>query len=134
MARRRNASVANIRGATHGGQILTSHVVALLASDLGEIQLRPLGMFRVRDLKQPEVLHKVPASGVPARFSCACDPGQRSAAHQNRANPRRADQRLETHPEGHSPSTTATTPRPPPDHDRQAQLHNEPDSPDFVGV
>lgn len=59
---------ARIRGAAHGGQILTSHVVALLASDLGEIQLRPLGMFRVRDFKQPEVLYQVHAPGLPARF------------------------------------------------------------------
>jgi len=59
---------ARIRSAAHGGQILTSHVVALLATGLGEIRLRPLGMFRVRDFDQPELLHQVRAPGLPATF------------------------------------------------------------------
>jgi class 3 adenylate cyclase len=59
---------ARVRGAAHGGQIITSHVVALLAGDLGDIRLRRLGMFRVRDFEQPEVLYQVHAPGLPERF------------------------------------------------------------------
>lgn len=59
---------ARVRAAAHGGQIITSHVVTLLANDLGEIRLRPLGTFRVRDFRQPEMLYQVHAPGCRRGF------------------------------------------------------------------
>ena len=49
-------------------QIVTSHVVAILAQDLADIRLRPLGSYRVHDFAQPELLHQVKAPGLPRAF------------------------------------------------------------------
>jgi class 3 adenylate cyclase len=59
---------ARVRATAHGGQIVTSHVVAILAQDLGDIRLRPLGSYRVRDFAEPELLHQVEAPGLPSAF------------------------------------------------------------------
>ena len=59
---------ARVRATAHGGQIVTSHVVAILAQDLVDIRLRPLGSFRVRDFAEPELLHQVEAPGLPRTF------------------------------------------------------------------
>lgn len=59
---------ARVRATAHGGQIVTSHVVAILAQDLADIRLRPLGSYRVRDFAEPELLHQVEAPGLSRDF------------------------------------------------------------------
>jgi class 3 adenylate cyclase len=39
---------ARVRATAHGGQIVTSHVMAILAQGLGDIRLRPLGSYGAR--------------------------------------------------------------------------------------
>ncbi len=61
---------ARICAAAHGGQILLSEAVHVLAAhDLAPgIGLRDLGQHRLKDLREPERLYQVVQSGLPADF------------------------------------------------------------------
>jgi class 3 adenylate cyclase len=61
-------AAARIRSAAHGGQILTSRVIADLAVAADGVKWRALGAHRLRDLGSPVELYQVDADGIPAEF------------------------------------------------------------------
>jgi class 3 adenylate cyclase len=61
-------TAARIRSAAHGGQVLTSRVVADLGGALAGVRFQGLGAHRLRDVAVPVELYQVCAEGVPAQF------------------------------------------------------------------
>lgn len=60
---------ARLRALAHGGQVLISNTADLLADGLPEgAALLPLGVHRLRDLRQPERVFQLSHAGLPAQF------------------------------------------------------------------
>jgi predicted ATPase/class 3 adenylate cyclase len=62
--------VARLRDAGHGGQILLSAVTATLVRGQAPdgVELRDLGVYRLRDLAEPEQVYQAAVWGLPADF------------------------------------------------------------------
>lgn len=61
--------VARLLAAGHGGQVLVSGPLADALRDLpGGIQLRPLGVFRLKDLEAPERIYQLVTADLPCDF------------------------------------------------------------------
>ena len=65
------ARAARIMAAAHGGQVLLSDAShALVADQLPEgVRVRTLGAYRLKDIPQPERLHQLEITGLPAAFA-----------------------------------------------------------------
>ena len=74
--------VARLRDAGHGGQVLLSGVTAALVRGQvpDGVELRELGVHRLRDLTEPEQVYQAAVWGLPADFPSLRTENDRSAA------------------------------------------------------
>ena len=59
---------ARVSAAAHGGQVLTSEVVATEAGKATDIELAPIGRYRLRDFDEPVQLHCLRGAGLETQF------------------------------------------------------------------
>ena len=59
---------ARVAAAAHGGQVLTSEVVATEAGKATDIELAPIGRYRLRDFDEPVQLHCLRGAGLETQF------------------------------------------------------------------
>ena len=61
---------ARIAAAAHGGQVVLSEAVRLLAGSqlAGEVSVRDLGFHRLKDIEAPERVYQLVVAGLPDRF------------------------------------------------------------------
>jgi YVTN family beta-propeller protein len=60
---------ARIGAVAHGGQTLLSNATRELADDLADgVSIRDLGLYRLKDIDQPERLHQLDVEGLPSEF------------------------------------------------------------------
>ncbi len=59
---------ARVADAAHGGQVLASEIVAAEAGNVSDVELAPIGRFRLRDFDEPVQLHCLQGAGLEAEF------------------------------------------------------------------